>query len=138
MSNSYFEEQVYEGMDYTAKGFGKGQYEACSFVNCNFSNTDLSEISFTECNFKGCNLSMVKLLQTTLNDAKFSNCKMLGINYEHCNMFLFTVTFENCILNFSSFYKRVLKKKLHSKAVACRKWILSKAISRVLYLTTAI
>jgi uncharacterized protein YjbI with pentapeptide repeats len=53
---------------------------------------------------------MVKMLQTTLNDAKFTDCKMLGINYEHCNAFLFTVDFENCILNFSSFYKRVLKK----------------------------
>jgi fluoroquinolone resistance protein len=110
MSNAYFEEQLYEGVDYTTKGIARGQYEACSFVNCDFSNADLSDISFTECSFKSCNLSMVKLQQSTLNDAKFSDCKMLGINYEHCNEFLFTVDFENCLLNFSIFYKRVLKK----------------------------
>jgi fluoroquinolone resistance protein len=110
MSNAYFEDQLYEGLDYTAKGLSKGQYEGCSFVNCNLSNVDLSDISLTECTFRGCNLSNVKMLQTSLNDVKFINCKMLGIDYEHCNQFLFTVDFDNCVLNFSSFYKRGLKK----------------------------
>jgi fluoroquinolone resistance protein len=110
MSHLYFEEQVYEGVDYTAKELARGQYEACSFVNCDFSNADLSHISFTECKFKACNLSMVKVDKTTLNDARFSDCKMLGINFENCSEYLFTVDFENCILNFSSFYKRSFKK----------------------------
>jgi len=55
---------------------------------------------------------MVKVQNTTLNDAKFFNCKMLGINFEHCNEYLFGVGFENCVLNFCSFYKRGLKKTL--------------------------
>jgi fluoroquinolone resistance protein len=110
MSEAYFEEHTYEGVDYTAKGLAQGRYEACSFVNCDFSNADLAHISFTECSFKGCNLSMVKVVDATFNDAVFRDCKMLGINFEHCNEYLFTVEFENCLLNFSSFYKRVLKK----------------------------
>jgi fluoroquinolone resistance protein len=67
MSSTYFEEQVYEGIDFTATSLPKGEYEICSFVNCNFSNTDLSQIKFTECEFRGCNLSMVKMIKTSLN-----------------------------------------------------------------------
>lgn len=110
MSESYFEDQVYEGVDYAAKGLTPGQYEACTFVNCNFSDSDLSGISFTECIFRSCNLSMTKMKNTSLNDAQFFDCKMLGINYEHCGEYLFTVKYENCVLDFSSFYKRGLKK----------------------------
>lgn len=110
MSNNYFEEQVYEGIDYTVNPPSKGHYEICTFINCNFSNCDLSHIKFTECEFKGCNLSMVKMTNTSLNDITFNDCKILGINFENCDAFLFSVTFNHCTLNFSSFYKRALKK----------------------------
>src|SRR5688572_6927459 len=108
MSNNYFEEQVYEGIDYTTKGLTKGHYEICTFINCDFSNCELSHIKFTECEFKSCNLSMIKVTNTSLNDIRFTDCKMLGINFENCDHFLFSVTFTSCTLNFSSFYKRVL------------------------------
>jgi len=35
---------------------------------------------------------------------------MLGLHFDNCNEFLFTVEFDNCFLNLSSFYKRKLKK----------------------------
>jgi uncharacterized protein YjbI with pentapeptide repeats len=35
---------------------------------------------------------------------------MIGISFEHCSEFLFTVGFDTCILNFSSFYKRAVPK----------------------------
>lgn len=110
MSNAYFEEQVYEGVDYKVKGLARGQYEACSFINCDFSEADLSDVSFAECQFRSCNLSNVNLGGCTLNDAKFIDCKMLGMLFERCSEYLFTVEFDNCVLNFSSFYKRVIKK----------------------------
>lgn len=110
MSNSYYEEQVYEGINFTTEGFPRGDYEICTFINCDLSNCDLSHSKFTECEFKGCNLSMVKVIKTSLNDAKFAECKLLGINFENCDTFLFSVAFDHCTLNYSSFYKRLLKK----------------------------
>ena len=110
MSNSYFEEQVYEGLDYTAQPLPKGDYEICTFINCNLSNCDLSNTRFTECEFKGCNLSNAKMIKTTLNDVVFRECKIMGINFEHCDTYLFAVAFHHCVLNYSSFYKRLLKK----------------------------
>ena len=110
MNNNYFEEQIYEGINYTADGLPGGSYEICTFVNCDLSNCDLGGIKFTECEFKSCNLSMVKVIKTSLNDIQFRDCKLLGINFENCDTFLFSVAFDNCTLNYSSFYKRLLKK----------------------------
>jgi uncharacterized protein YjbI with pentapeptide repeats len=35
---------------------------------------------------------------------------MMGVDFEHCSDYLFTLGFEACTLNLSSFYKRALKK----------------------------
>jgi uncharacterized protein YjbI with pentapeptide repeats len=40
------------------------------------------------------------------------DCKMLGMHFENCNDFLFSVFFENCQLNLSSFYKRNIRKNI--------------------------
>lgn len=110
MSNACFEDEVYEGKDYTTEPLPKGAYEGCTFINCNLSNTDLGNIRFTECTFKGCNLSNARVPKTTLNDVVFKECKILGINFENCDTYLFSVSFDHCVLNYSSFYKRLLKK----------------------------
>jgi len=105
-----FEDQKFEGIDDPALKIPRGDYEGCSFKNCNFSDSDLSHYNFTECTFDACNLPMVKLQKTSLNDVKFIDCKMLGLDFEHCSEYLFTVYFEGSTLNFSSFIKRNLKK----------------------------
>jgi uncharacterized protein YjbI with pentapeptide repeats len=63
-----------------------------------------------DCTFTECDISNGKLLNTTLNDCRFTNCKLLGLHFEDCSDFLFSVGFDNCTLNFSSFYKRQMKK----------------------------
>lgn len=88
----------------------KGEYEKCTFNNCDFSDSDLSEIRFSECEFIACNLSMAKLTKTAFRDVIFKNCKMLGLHFENCNEFDLLFRFENCVLNFSSFYKSKLKR----------------------------
>jgi fluoroquinolone resistance protein len=52
----------------------------------------------------------VKTIKTTLNGTIFQECKILGVSFENCQESLFQVKFEKCILNFSSFFKRNLKK----------------------------
>ena len=106
---NYFEDQKFEGIDNSAKVV-QGDYEGCSFKNCNFSDADFSHYKFTECTFDGCNLSMVKLMKTSFNDGRFIDCKMLGLDFEHCSEHLFSVYFEGNTLNFSSFVSRNLKK----------------------------
>lgn len=109
MSKDFIEGQTFEGMDYTGKEPDKGAYEDCTFINCNFSNTDLSGLKFLECEFLNCDWSMAILTGATLRSAHFRGCKMLGLHFEDCNELLFSVSFEDCQLDLSSFYQRPLK-----------------------------
>jgi fluoroquinolone resistance protein len=110
MERNYIEDKIFDKADFNESPMPKGDYENCTFLGCNFSGTNLSGINFAECEFKACNISLARLDMTSFKDVKFIDCKLLGLHFEGCNDFLFTVYFENCILNLSSFYKRNLRK----------------------------
>ena len=110
MSKIYFEDKIFDGIDFSETALEQGEYENCTFKNCLFSNTDLLNIHFADCTFKDCNLSMAKIAQTAFKTVYFIGCKMLGLYFEHCNPFMLAVSFDTCTLNLSSFYKLNLKK----------------------------
>ena len=56
-----FEDKIFENLDFTVKLLPKGEYESCSFINCNLSNADLSHYTFIDTNFINCNLSLIKI-----------------------------------------------------------------------------
>lgn len=102
-------DKTFEGEDFSVKGLPKGEYDNCTFVRCNFSRTDLSGTDFFECDFSYCDLSMAKPVNTGFQDVVFKDCKLLGIPFDGCNDFLLAFRFENCSLDFSTFYKLKLK-----------------------------
>lgn len=106
----YFDDVTFENADFSIEQLEKGEYDNCRFVHCNFFEADLAGISFSETGFTGSNLSMIKIAQTTFQDIKFKECKLLGIHFEDSSELLFKVDFDQCILNLSSFYKRNLIK----------------------------
>jgi fluoroquinolone resistance protein len=110
MALEYFENKTFDKINFTLNPITKGEYEQCWFINCDFSNSDLSEIRFLDCEFESCNLSLANLNKTAFQNVKFSNCKMLGLHFENCNDFGFSVSFNACNLSHSSFYKTKLKK----------------------------
>lgn len=110
MKQLVFEDQNFEGIDFTAQPLDKGEYESCIFSNCIFSGQDLAHFVFIECEFIHCDLSTVNLKNTAFRDIQFKHCKLLGLHFDDCNDFLFEANFESCILNLSSFYGRKLKK----------------------------
>lgn len=101
---------LFDRIDYTTALLERGEYENCTFKNCNFYNADLSNFIFRECTFDGCDLSMVTFKNTTLNDIRFLNSKIMGVQFQECNSFLLSFGFENCIVKLSVFYKLKLKK----------------------------
>lgn len=107
---NYFSDQRFENKDFTKDSFNIGEYENCIFLDCNFEYIDLSRCNFNDCAFTGCNLSMVKLISTAFRDVLFSGCKMFGLQFNDCNEFGLSFTFEDCLLNNSIFYKTSLKK----------------------------
>jgi fluoroquinolone resistance protein len=108
----YITGEIFNGANFKATDLLLGDYENCTFQNSDFANADLSGIGFIDCRFSSCNLSTIKLGQTAFRDVVFKDCKMVGLHFEHCNDFLFAAGFQNCVLNFSSFYKLKLKKTI--------------------------
>ena len=105
MNKELIEQQLFTKQDYTETPLSKGDYDTCSFRNCNFAGTDLSGIRFLDCTFAGCDLSNVKMLKSSFQETIFKECKMLGLHFENCDQLGMTVRFEKCQLDHSSFYQ---------------------------------
>lgn len=117
MEKIYAEDKTFEKIDFTKNKLTATDYENCIFTECNFSGVNLSNITFSECQFKECNLSLVNITQTGLREIRFTDCKLLGLHFERCNEFLFSVSFERCTLNLSSFFKMKMKKTIFKKCI---------------------
>lgn len=109
MKKEQIEDQRFDAVDYTADGLPVADYEGCTFANCTFFSTDLSEVNFTDCVFEHCDLSMAKLKDAVFRDVKFTNCKLLGLRFDECNSFNLSFSFDNCVLNFASFFRLNVK-----------------------------
>lgn len=117
MSTSYFADKTFKGR----KKINPGDYESCRFINCILPKSDLSGIRFIECEFENCDFSSSKLYDASFNEVVFKECKLVGLRFEDCNAFFFTIDFLGCNLHLSSFYqmkpKRISFKKCNLKEV---------------------
>ena len=102
-----FEKITYAGIEVRGR-----EFENCSFRFCDFSNSNFSHNRFTNCQFIGCNLALMKLNHATLDNVVFQDCKVIGLNFSECAAFLFTVRFENSLLDYASFMNRKMPKTL--------------------------
>lgn len=104
------QDKSFDKIIYTNKEIHHREFENCNFNNCDFSNSNYSFNRFTDCVFTDCNLSGMKLESTRFADCAFKNCKLLGIHFVECEDFMFSVRFDNCSLDYSSFmYKKMAK-----------------------------
>lgn len=104
----------FDTVDFTIAALAWGDYENCTFINCNFSSSSLYNINFGDCTFIDCNLSMVNLANAILRDIQFKGCKLLGVHFDHCKPLSLKTGFDNCILNLAVFYKLSLKQTTFS------------------------
>ena len=108
--------QTFEKLVSISKKINYKEFEDCTFKNCDFSNTDFSNSSFMDCEFLDCNLSMILVSNTSLKSVHFRNCKLLGIPFNSCADFLFGVSFQDCVLDYSIFANKKMPK---TKLVDC-------------------
>ncbi len=107
--------QLHEGIKFENKDFSEQElFERecvkCTFINCNFSKSNLRSSDFMDCVFTGCDFSLAVLNNTGLKNITFRACKLMGVNFSACNSFLFSVTFFDCVLDYSSFFQKKMKK----------------------------
>jgi fluoroquinolone resistance protein len=104
------EDKQFKVVDYSEKRLSNREFHNCEFTNCNFTKSDLSNNEFMDCNFKSCNFSLTILQDAGLKNIHFTGCKLMGIDFSKCNNFLFSVQFQDCNLDYSSFFKMKMKK----------------------------
>ncbi|MCX2742989.1 pentapeptide repeat-containing protein [Mangrovivirga sp. M17] len=97
--------KYFEGQDFSSKTeIYAGEYENCTFKGCMLAEQNLKDYKFIDCEFIDSDLSNINTGNTSFQNVLFQGCKMLGIRFDYCNSFLLSVKFENCQLNFSSYY----------------------------------
>jgi uncharacterized protein YjbI with pentapeptide repeats len=57
---------------------------------------------------------LAKIKNTAFQDAQFIDCKLLGLHFDDCNKLGLSLSFVNCQLNLTSFYKLNLKNRKFS------------------------
>lgn len=110
MNMKLIESQNFEKNDFTVKRPEKAEYDHCTFMNCNFYESDISDTTFSVCTFENCDFSLARCMNAVFNDVRFINCKLLGLHFDSCNPLLLSVYFDKCLIRISSFYKLKLKK----------------------------
>ncbi|WP_339630957.1 pentapeptide repeat-containing protein [Bizionia echini] len=110
-------DKTFKKQTYTINPLPKAEYNNCQFIDCEFSEAFLSYIAFTECEFINCNLSSAKVKDASFNDVVFKGCKLQGVLFQYCNPFLLALSFENCVLNLSTFNDLKLKKTLFNSCM---------------------
>lgn len=102
--------KTFSNIDYAERVLENREFIRCEFVNCDFLKSDLSGNDFVDCRFKGCNFSLTIVNGAGFRNASFTGCKILGIDFSKCNQFLFSFSFQECILDYSTFFRTKLKK----------------------------
>ncbi|MEO6316386.1 MAG: pentapeptide repeat-containing protein [Chitinophagaceae bacterium] len=112
MNTIFYEEKIFEGVDFTEKNPSGRTFTDCTFINCDFSKADLTNDDFMDCHFQLCNCSLAVLENTGIKNVRFTACKLVGIDFSRCNNFNFSPSFENCPMDYSSFFQKKMKKTL--------------------------
>lgn len=127
--------EKFEGINLHGKKITKAEFEDCTFISCDFSETFYSSCKFTECRFVNCNLSVMKLTNTKMSDVDFLSCKMIGIDWTMADwkslLNADPLRFRECILNDSNFFGLTLEgmvmKECRAKEVDFRNGSFQKA-----------
>jgi len=84
-------------------------FEECRFIHCNFAHADFSNLMFRECIFERCDLTLLKLSETGVQEVRFIDCKLLGVQFSECRKLLLGMRFERCMLKLSVFLNLNMK-----------------------------
>ncbi len=107
-----FERTEYVEGRFKEQSFARGVYSGLRFEECRFESCDLSDCTLEDCKlvdteFINCNLSLLQVRDTAFRGVKFTDCKLVGINWTRAHWQRVRMSaqleFERCILNDSSF-----------------------------------
>lgn len=91
--------------------FWTGQdFEQCTFSRLDLAKVNLSGANFINCRFDDCTLTRAEVKQTKFLDVAFVNSRLNHVDFGKCNAFGFSVSFDECQLDYTVFLGRNMKK----------------------------
>lgn len=79
-ADEYFSQKI-TNIDMAAEKITCKEFEGCTFIDCDFSETVIEDSRFIDCEFSGCNLSLITIEQSRFSDVEFNDCKIVGVNW---------------------------------------------------------
>jgi len=79
--NSRYEEETFEGLDFSDLAIEESTFVDCAFARCQFVNSVLSHCRFIDVVFQQCNLTAVKIQGSTFSECRVEGSKVNGIDW---------------------------------------------------------
>lgn len=76
-----------------------------------------SQRHFEDCIFEQCDLSNTNINQSAFRNIRFRSSKLIGLQFDTCHPFLLSFQFDQCILNYSSFYQLKIQGTVFKKCM---------------------
>jgi uncharacterized protein YjbI with pentapeptide repeats len=111
----YHHDKKFIDIDYSGKKLSGREFEGCTFIRTDFSNSTVRDSFFTDCVFEHCNFSMTKLDNSSMAGASFVNCKLTGVDFSATSEFNFSVSFNNSVLDYASFSRKKMIKTIFTE-----------------------
>lgn len=99
---------TFEGLEAEEAVFERVEFEDCRFVRCRFPMATFRGCAFVNCVFEGCDLSLLKVPGSRLTSARFSDCKLIGVDWCEASSLTGLTTsmnFTRCVLSYGFFVK---------------------------------
>jgi uncharacterized protein YjbI with pentapeptide repeats len=103
MTGQTVENQQFLRQDFSSGILPGSLFESCSFTACRFAGGRFASTVFRECSFKNCDFSLADLSGVSLQEAVFTGCKLLGVQFSLCRQPLLSFRFEECLMRMVSF-----------------------------------
>ncbi len=88
---TYADDEHFQGVRFDAANPVPRRNEGCTFEDCDFTGVDLRGVRFVACRFIGCDLSNCGVVDAGFQEVELHRCKALGLRWDTCNAFLFSV-----------------------------------------------
>lgn len=123
--NQNYDDEIFKGVVFKNKTLIDVEFLECQFIECDLSETLFKNCVFKSCHFKDCDLSLIKVDHSIFKDVDFSNTKAVGINWavasinsKEVHQLLNSISFINCVINYSNFLGLELENIRIEKCVA--------------------
>jgi fluoroquinolone resistance protein len=119
-ADALIEDAEFKGQDYAGKEIKFKEIIDTKFIRCTFADAFFHECQFKNCAFIQCDLGMLRVKSSRFASVQFEQCKVVGVNWTEASWekggFFPLIDFEDCTLNYSTFFGLKLNK---TKMIRC-------------------